>query len=410
MKAVVLTREQLRTRREQLSRTWTSVLGAGPPAVERGLTRPAPGVLDSWRRSSAWLSPELSTAPVDVTNDAMTRWRESVMAVGLHGVEGEVRQAADDGGMVAAITDGDGVIVWSHGSRLMQRRSEQVGFVPGGRWDEASVGTNALALALRTGAPSTIYSAEHFSQAVHGWVCYAVPLTDPRTGVVRGVLDLSTTWDRAHPLAMTTASLLGRLLDAAAPPEAAVSSPRVELRVLGGWRVRVAGIDLVLPHRQIEVLALLALHPDGLSLEQLHARLYGDAPVSTATLKAEVSHLRSVLGGGIGSRPYRLTGPVGTDVQRLLDALDRGDVAGAVHGCGGVLLPGSQSPDVVEWRNYVDVALTTAVLGCADIDVVLAHADTQPYDSRVQQHLVDLLPPADPRLAAARARLARALA
>lgn len=132
--------------------------------------------------------------------------------------------------------------------------------------------------------------------------------------------------------------------------------------------------------------------------------------MSTATLKAEVSHLRSVLGGGIGSRPHRLTGPVGTDVQRLFDALDRGDVAGAVHGCGGVLLPGSQSPDVVEWRNYVDVALTTAVLGCADIDVVLAHADTRPYDSRVQQHLVDLLPPGDPRLAAAGAKLARALA
>ncbi|MBC7373060.1 MAG: transcriptional regulator, partial [Frankiales bacterium] len=298
MKAAVLTREQLRTRREQLSRTWTSVLGVGTPAVERGLTPPAPGVLDSWRRSSAWVSPELSTAPVDVTDDAMTRWWASGMALGLRGVEGEVRQAADDGGMVAAVTDRDGVIVWSHGSRLMQRRSEQVGFVPGGRWDEASVGTNALALALRTGAPSTVYSAEHFSQAVHGWVCYAVPLTDPRTGVVRGVLDLSTTWDRAHPLAMTTAGLLGRLLDAAAPAEDSDTGPRVELRVLGGWRVRVAGTDLVLPHRQIEVLTLLALHPDGLSLEQLHARLYGDAPVSTATLKAEVSHLRSVLGGG----------------------------------------------------------------------------------------------------------------
>ncbi len=406
----MLTREQLRTRREQLSRTWTSMIGSGAPAVAPGLTLPAPGVLDSWRRSSAWVSPALSTAPVDTTDDAMARWRTSGMAVGLRGVEAEVRKVADDGGMVAAVTDRDGVIVWSHGSRVMQRRCEQVGFVPGGRWDEASVGTNALALALRTGAPSTVYSAEHFSQAVHGWVCYAVPLTDASTGEVRGVLDLSTTWDRAHPLAMTTAALLGRLLDSAAPPEGPTTGPSLELQVLGGWRARLGGAELVLPHRQLEVLVLLALHPDGLSLEQLHARLYGDAPVTTATLKAEVCHLRAVLGGGIGSRPYRLTVPVGTDVQRVLDGLDRGDVAGAVRGCGGVLLPGSQSPDIAEWRNYVDVALTTAVLGCAVVDVVLAHADNQPYDSRVQQHLVDLLPPGDPRHSAAYARLARALA
>ena len=32
----------------------------------------------------------------------------------------------------------------------MRRKAETVNFVPGGRWDEASVGTNALAIASRT--------------------------------------------------------------------------------------------------------------------------------------------------------------------------------------------------------------------------------------------------------------------
>ena len=243
---------------------------------------------------------------------------------------------------------------------------------------------------------------------MHGWVCYAVPLTDPRTGDVHGVLDLSTTWDRAHPLMMTTAGVLGRLVTSAGLEQPPAPAGPLDLTVLGGWQVRLGGAALVLPHRQIEVLVLLALHPGGLSLEKLHARLYGDAPVSTATLKAEVSHLRTALGGGIGSRPYRLTVPVDSDLQRMLRALDRGDVRTAVVGSGGPLLPGSESPDVAEWREYVEVALRGAVLGWGEVDVVLAHADYHPYDEQLQQHLVEVLPPGDPRLPAAQARVHRA--
>lgn len=401
----MLSRDELRARRNALSRTWAQVLRRGTDGPH--LSLPSPRVLDSWRRSSQWVSPDVEAAPVDSTDAAVEDWRRTPVAAGLRVIEDEVRRATDDGGLVAAVTDATGRIVWTHGSRVMQRRSERVGFVPGGRWDEASVGTNALALALRTGEPSTVYSAEHFSRAVHGWVCYAVPLTDPRTGQVRGVLDLSTTWDRAHPLAMTTAGVLGRLISAAArsDPE---PGPALHLHVLGARRARTGGHELVLPQRQLEILALLALHPDGLSLESLHARLYGDARVSPATLKAEVSHLRTALAGAVGSRPYRLLVPVDSDVQRVLRAIDAGDVAAAVRAYGGPLLPGSESPDLAEWREYVEVALTAAVLTCRDVDVVLAHADRHPYDLQVQQHLVDVLPPADARRAGALARLHRA--
>lgn len=401
----MLSRDELRDRRNSLSRTWAQVLGRG--AEDPRLTLPSPRVLDSWRRSSEWVSPDVAAAPVDATDAAVDDWRRTPIAAGLRVVEDEVRRAADDGGLVAAVTDVSGRIVWTHGSRVMQRRSERVGFVPGGRWDEASVGTNALALALRTGEPSTVYSAEHFSRAVHGWVCYAVPLTDPRTGQVCGVLDLSTTWDRAHPLAMTTTGVLGRMISAAARAEPE-RGPALELSLLGARRVRLGGTELVLPQRQLEILALLALHPGGLSLESLHARLYGDERVSPASLKAEVSHLRTALAGAVGSRPYRLLVEVDSDVHRALRALDSGDVATAVRAYGGPLLAESESPDLAEWREYVEVALTTAVLTCRDVEVVLAHADRHPYDLQVQQHLVDVLPAGDPRRAGAQARVHRA--
>jgi transcriptional regulator of acetoin/glycerol metabolism len=59
--------------------------------------------------------------------------------------------AADE--YVVAITDPYGKILFSLGGPHMRRAAERVNFVPGGRWDEASVGTNTLDLALRTAWP-----------------------------------------------------------------------------------------------------------------------------------------------------------------------------------------------------------------------------------------------------------------
>lgn len=400
----MLTRTDLQRRRTALSRTWEA-LAAGR-GTSPGGARVRGDVLESWRRSSAWVDPDCRAAPLDDAVAAVERWQAEPVAQGFRQVEDEIRAVVADGDLVAAVTDRAGRIVWTCGSSVMQRAAEQVNFVPGGRWDEASVGTNALALALRTGAPSTVYSAEHFSRAVHGWVCYSVPLTDAATGEVLGVLDLSTTWDRAHPLAMAAARSLGAAITAnlpRPPAEAALS-----VAALGAGEVRLGGTTLPLTRRQAEILVLLALHPEGLSFDQLHDRLYGDAPVSASTLKAEVSHLRTLLGGNIGSRPYRLTTTVTSDVRRVLDSLERGDLATAVASYGGSLLSMSESPGVAEWREYVDVALRNAVLASHDAASVLAFADRHPYDAQVQQHLVGVLAPDDPRRALALARVARA--
>ena len=398
------TRSDLRRRRLGLSRTWEA-LAAGRGTARDGLPVRS-DVLASWRRSSAWVDPDCAAAPLDDATAAIERWQAEPVAQGLSTVEEEVRAVVADGELIAAVTDRTGRIVWTCGSSVMKTAAEEVNFVPGGRWDEASVGTNALALALRTAAPSTVYSAEHFSRAVHGWACYSVPLTDAATGEVLGVLDLSTTWDRAHPLAMTAARSLGAAITANLPRPRAAEA--LSLAALGSGEVRLGGVVLPVSRRQAEILVLLALHPDGLSLDQLHDRLYGDAPVSASTLKAEVSHLRALLGGAIGSRPYRLTTAVTSDVHRVLDSLERGDLATAVASYGGSLLAASESPGLTEWRDYVDVALRNAVLTSADAASVRAFADRHPYDEQVQQHLVSVLEPSDPRRALALARVARA--
>ncbi|WP_336276085.1 GAF domain-containing protein [Nocardioides sp. B-3] len=99
----------------------------------------------------------------------------------------------------------------------MRRKAETVNFVPGGRWDEASVGTNALAIAGRTDAPAMVFSAEHYAEVVHNWVCWAAPVHDPVTGRPLGVIDLSTTRDRTHPIGLATARVMARLIETALP-------------------------------------------------------------------------------------------------------------------------------------------------------------------------------------------------
>ena len=59
------------------------------------------------------------------------------------------------------------------------------------------------------------------------------------------------------------------------------------MTLLGTAETRLDGQRLLLNRRQTEVLALLALHPEGLSLEQLHWSTATRRSLST--LKAEVS-------------------------------------------------------------------------------------------------------------------------
>ena len=238
-----------------------------------------------------------------------------------------------------------------------------------------------------------VFSAEHFAPIVHNWVCWAAPVHDPVTGEQLGVIDLSTTWDRTHPIGLATARVMAKLIENAIPASAVPHGVRaslavstnvgLELTLLGTVEARLDGERLLLTRRQTEILALLALHPDGLTLEQLHALLYGDKAVTLSTLKAEVSHVRSALGGQLASRPYRLTLPADTDVDRVLDLLRLGEVGLAVDAYGGDLFPGTSSPALVELADYVAVAVREALLLDPRPAAVMRYTALAPYDTEV---------------------------
>ena len=388
-------RSELQSRRLDAVRAWTAFVEHG----DRAAAVVRPEILGSWERSGGAVPLDVSEAPMADESDTAAVWNGSPLQVAVSRIEHELRRTAEDGDLVLAITDERTRILWTYGGRVMRRKAETVNFVPGGRWDETSVGTNALDLAGRTGQASMVFSAEHFAPIVHNWVCWAAPLHDPVTGKQLGVIDLSTTWDRTHPIGLATARLMARLIETAMPhsrppadaPRPALDAPGLTFTLLGTAEARLDGQRLLLNRRQTEILALLALHPEGLSTEHLHALLYGDQSVTVSTLKAEVSHLRSALGGQLSSRPYRLTMPVRTDVDTVLMLLQRGDVGGAVAAYGGDLLPGTNSPGLTELADFVAVAVREALLTDPQPLAVLRYADIAPYDTEVVEAALNAL-------------------
>ena len=411
---VAMTTKDLDDLRRDTVRAWTAFVEHGDAPAPRV----RPEILSSWQRSTVALTPGVVEAPLADEDDTRSLWQGSPLQTAVGRIEEELRRTAEDGDLVIAVTDAETRILWTYGGRVMRRKAETVNFVAGGRWDEASIGTNALNLALGQDQPQMVFSAEHYAPIVHNWVCWAAPVHDPATGVQLGVIDLSTTWDRSHPIGLATARMMARLIEHAlpettgsvAPGASEGRGPGLTLTLLGTAEAVLDGRRLLLNRRQTEILALLALSPNGLGLEQLHAHLYGDEHVTVSTLKAEVSHLRAALGGRLSSRPYRLELDVHTDVDTVLRLLRAGQVRSAVAAYGGDLLPGTNSPRLVELAEYVAVAVREALLAAPHPDAVVRYSEIAPYDTEVLEvclvHLGDRPHPAKAllkgKLAAAR--------
>lgn len=184
------------------------------------------------------------------------------------------------------------------------------------------------------------------------WVRYCAPIIHPQSGLQQGMLTLATLRPYHTPIGEMAAMGLAQDIAQRLPHYAPCAE--LEIRALGKQpSVRFRGQVLHLSPRMIEILCILALNPDGVTLEACHAMLYGDEQVATTTLKAELSHLRTLLDGRISSRVYRLQGSVWVDFIEVWNALRQQHWEIAHNLYRGELLPHSLSPEIGEWRNCI---------------------------------------------------------
>ena len=165
------------------------------------------------------------------------------------------------------------------------------------------------------------------------------------------------------------------------------ADPGLVMTLLGTAEARLDGQRLLLNRRQTEVLALLALHPEGLSLDRLHAFVYGDSAGDLLDPQG-----RGVPPAGRPRRPARLAALPADDAGRhrrrpRARAAARGRVAEALEAYGGDLLPGTNSPALTELGEYLAVAVREALLADPEPGAVLRYADLAPYDTEVMERV-----------------------
>ena len=178
----------------------------------------------------------------------------------------------------------------------------------------------------------------------------------------------------------------------------------VRLKLLGGRRpvAVVRGREIPLTLRRAEVLALLLLHPAGLTAEQLMLQLYGDDGNPT-TVRAEMHRLRNLLGEGIlDTKPYRILAEVSGDVTDVQAALRSGDLTAAMDLYSGPLLERSEAPALRAERDELDATLRGAVLDSKDAELIWRFAQTPigAGDLEIFEQLAALLPGTDGRRSA----------
>jgi hypothetical protein len=402
----------------------TSPWLAQPTAAQES---PRPLVRASWNRAlEHHLDPELLLASLEVAEDELADYRlahplASVLPVIRRLL---VRDADDDSGMLVAVGDAMGRLLWVDGDRALRRRAEGMLFVEGAGWAESRVGTSAPGTALELDHAVQISGGEHFNRLAHEWSCTAVPVHDPETRRILGVIDITGGQDAVDPhtlplmeatAAAVESELMVQRLRAQRDRIGAVSRPRGRgaasgcpvLRVLGrdSGELVGGGTSVELSARHTELLALLAWHRPGLTAGQL-AELVYIAGESVGTLRAEMVRLRKVLERahidlGLESRPYRLTNPLELDAQHVIALLDRGAHRVALATAAGAVLPGSTAPGIEAMREEVRGRLRESVLTDASVDVLHEYARTADAaeDTEVWAALLRLLPARSPRRA-----------
>ena len=333
-----------------------------------------------------------------------------------------IREAVDGTGLVVAVADATGRLLWVEGDRQAMGLAEALRVVPGADWSEHGAGTNAPGTALTLDRRVQIVGDEHFALQAQQLSCTAVPIRDLETMETIGVLDItggpSAVGTHSLPLLAATVAaaereLLIRRARRAQRAHRPVQLPArpARLSVLGRGRAVLSADDRCTPLslRHAELLTLLSWHRGGLTAERLAELVHGRP--DPAAVRPEMTRLRRLVAGVAPSlvpiaRPYRLPESLETDARRMVSQLDRGANRAALAAYDGPVLPGSVAPGIVDIRREVDARLREALLQTASPDLLLQYADrVAPRDAEPLRTALQLLPLRSPKRAGVVARL-----
>lgn len=350
-------------------------------------------IASSWQRSAvAEIPNDRLAAPL--TNVTDTNF-DCHLRQALNYCSEDLNYIAEQSSLVFAVGNVNSTIIWTAANRQLRRGAEEVHVVEGGQWREELVGTNAMHLALKTNQSCCIFANEHFMPSIHDWACYATPIIDPNTKNQIGAINISTKWNRHHTLGVLVAERCAATIQNALTQ---YDQPKLYIRALAQTELLFNGKPLNLTPRQIEILCIIALSPNGISLDTLQAALYGDRKVSINTLKTEVFHLREMLKGFISTNPYKFLIEIDGDFLQTEKYLDAGYIEAALRMYTGYFLPRTESPFLCYWRDSLEFRLSDAIFNLTDPDILFRYLSRFPEAIDVVERLQEILPLSHPAI------------
>jgi hypothetical protein len=269
-----------------------------------------PVIEQSWERTlRSGVDPENGYRARLLSPDEVRRRREeSPLRDVLPVLREGLLSVADVARHIMVVADEDGRVLWREGCPTVLRKADGIGFELGADWREDVVGTNGVGTPAVVRRPVQVFAAEHFVRAQTAWTCAGAPITDPRSGRLLGVVDVSGPLDTMHPATLAWVDSVAKLAEAtlrerhlgALERLRAVAAP-VLARIGGravvvdgdGWTAAVTGMPytnrIALPRppsagrHRLPVLGLCTLEPlaDGWLVRSCDGTVEPEAPGAT---------------------------------------------------------------------------------------------------------------------------------
>ncbi|WP_327347277.1 SpoIIE family protein phosphatase [Streptomyces europaeiscabiei] len=218
-------------------------------------------ILSSWRRCrSLGLSPDRSDLPFRDDFDRDDRMTRAAVPV-LDRLESRFAGSA----MNISVADANGtVLLRRFGEASLARGLPDIQTVPGFVFAERFAGTNGIGLALAERRLIRVYGAEHFAERSQASACRALPVRDPLSGRIEGVLCFGYPRGFEHPaldavIRKAAAAIERRLLGQSSVRERSLLQAYLDAGVeAGAGPHHGVGVDeLVLGLRPVDRAALL---------------------------------------------------------------------------------------------------------------------------------------------------------
>ncbi|MEV4230344.1 GAF domain-containing protein, partial [Streptomyces bobili] len=175
-----------------------------------------PVIEQSWERTlRSGVDPENGYRASLLSPDEVRRRREeSPLRDVLPVLREGLLSVADVARHIMVVADEDGRVLWREGCSTVLRKADGIGFELGADWREDVVGTNGVGTPAVVRRPVQVFAAEHFVRAQTAWTCAGAPITDPRTGRLLGVVDVSGPLDTMHPATLAWVDSVAKLAEA----------------------------------------------------------------------------------------------------------------------------------------------------------------------------------------------------